>query len=653
LASSLQPAAGGGFLRRRLPGAAALLLAVLAVGCSDDPAPPDAGAKKAVVAHLESQKGAVTLERDGVSGPAQLGYLYAADAVETGPSGSARVRLSGGRVVEIGPDARFELREGEGGVLLELARGLLLTRVEGGGAMGDSKMAFTVLTPFGLTRVGAGGSELSIDVGKDGAQVEVKLGAVELVSRNGEVTRAGQGDKLKLGAQKVAEPTGDLVLPPLEVVIIQATGRAELKKKDGKSWAPVSGRKPTPIAEGDQVRVQAGQVVLQPKDSGTRLSLLSGATATLAKASRGEGTEALSLELAQGQAEAVMPASQRTRLGFGPLTVVAQRGGKTQVDKTARGYTVRALAGAVTLERAGQSAVEVPGGSVATLEGDAVEVAAPSREPLVLPSRPGLRVYQSQASPLALTWEGDEGKDYRVELATDPNFKNLLLAGEVRARHLNVTSPARGSLYWRVFDGEKALDRGSASFGPEPKSGELDRNKNEVPEGSEKTSIYFQDKPPVVTFTWKAEEGAARYLVRVYREGDLSKTVSEREGATTAIALAEPLSEGNYLWSVTPLGKKGEELRGGKMNKLEIVYDNAVQGLVIKSPRNGDPGGKDVNVAGIAPLGAKVWVNGRPLAVDSANRFSGTASPLARGVLVFRMQLGAAEQYTVRRLKVR
>ena len=631
----------------------AMALALVA-GCSDSPHVPDAGAsKKAVVAHLESQKGQVTLVRDGASAPAQLGYLYAGDAVETGGNGSARVRLSGGRVVEIGPDARFELREGEGGVLLELARGLLLTRVEGGGAMGESKVAFTVLTPFGLTRVGSGQSELSIDVDKEGAQVDVKLGAVELVSRNGEVTRAAQGDKLKLGEKKQEAPKGDLLLPAIEVVIVQATGKAELKKKDARSWAGVSGKKPTPIAEGDQVRVKGGQMTLQPKESGTRLSLASGSAATLVKASRGDGAEELSVDLASGSAEAVTPANQRTTLGFGPLKVVAGKGGKTQVEKTSKGYAVRALAGAVRVEREGKPALEVPGGSVATLEGDAAEVSTPAKEQLTLPTRAGLKVYQSQASQLALTWEGEEGKDYRVELANDAQFKNLLLAGEVRARHLNVTSPTRGALWWRVLDGDKELDRGNAYFGPEPKGSELDRNKNEVPEGTEKTTIYFQDKPPAVTFTWKAEDGASKYKVRVYKEGELSKVLAEKEGPNTTLPLGEALPEGNYLWSVTPLGKKGEELRGGKMNKLEIVYDNAVQGLVIKSPRNGDPGGSSVNVAGIAPLGAKVWVNGRPLSVDSANRFSGTAAPLARGVLVFRMQLGGAEQYTVRRLKVR
>jgi hypothetical protein len=622
--------------------------------CSDAPGPADAGpAKKAVVAHLESQKGQVTLFREGASAPAQLGYLYAGDALETGANGSTHMRLSGGRVVEIGPDARFELREGEGGVLLELARGLLLTRVEGGGAMGESKVAFTVLTPFGLTRVGSGGSELTIDVDSEGAQVDVKLGAVELVSRNGEVTRAAQGDKLKLGEKKGEAPRADLLLPPIEVVIVQATGKAELKKKDAKSWGAVSGKKPTAIAEGDQVRVKGGQMTLQPRDSGTRLVLASGSAATLVKASKGEGAEELSVDLASGQAEAVSPSNQRTTLGFGQLKVVAGKGGKTQVEKTAKGYSVRALAGAVRVEREGRPALEVPGGSVATLEGDAAEVSTPAREQLTLPTRAGLKVYQSQPSQLALTWEGEEGKDYRVELANDAQFKNLLLAGEVRARHLNVTSPTRGGLYWRVLDGEKELDRGSAFFGPEPKNSELDRNKNEVPEGTEKTTIYFQDKPPAVTFTWKAEDGASKYKVRVYKEGQLASAVAEKEGATTTLPLGEALPEGNYLWSVTPLGKKGEELRGGKMNKLEIVYDNAVQGLVIKSPRNGDLGGKEVNVAGIAPLGAKVWVNGRPLSVDAANRFSGTAAPLSRGVLVFRMQLGGAEQYTVRRLKVK
>lgn len=636
---------------------AASAQAGLLAGCSDEPeAPRDAGGARPAatkVARLVQVKPPATLDRGGVESPAQPGDLYPGDAVETGTGGAAVVRLSGGRVVELGPDARFELREGEGGVLLELARGLLLTRVEEGGPAAEPKVAFTILTPFGLTRVGAGGSELSVDVGKDGAQVEVKLGAVELVSRNGEVRKGSAGEKLQLGQAEA--PRGDLVLKPLEVVIVQSTGRAELKKKGGKAWAKVSGKKPTAVGPGDQVRVRSGQVTLQPKESPTRLTLAAGAAATFTGASRAAGAEELGVELGSGQAEAVTPAEQETRLEFGALTVRAKKGGKTRVDKTSGGYTVRALAGAVSVEREGKAPVEVPGGSVATLAGDSVAVAEVAREPLVLPTRAGLKVYQSKPSPLALSWEGEEGKDYRVEVATDAAFKNLVLGGEVRARHLNLTSPARGALYWRVFDGPKELDHGGALFGPEPKGGEdLARNKNEVPDGAEKTTIYYQDKPPVVTFVWKPEEGAASYKVRVYKEGALATPVAEKDGAAPPLALGEgALGEGNYLWSVTPMGKKGEELRGGKMNKLEIVYDNAVQGLVIKSPKNGDPGGKEVNVAGIAPLGAKVWVNGRPLAVDGANRFSGKVAPLSRGVLVFRMQLGPAEIYTVRRLKVR
>src|SRR5262249_38727250 len=114
---------------------AALCLALLA-GCPEGdkdvpkPGAKDAGAgaaDKTASALLEQAKGKVTLERGGKKSPAQLGYLYVGDAVETGEDGEARVRFAGGRVVELGPDGRFELKEGEGGLVLSIAQGLVLT----------------------------------------------------------------------------------------------------------------------------------------------------------------------------------------------------------------------------------------------------------------------------------------------------------------------------------------------------------------------------------------------------------------------------------------------------------------------------------------------------------------------------------------------
>jgi len=71
------------------------------------------------------------------------------------------------------------------------------------------------------------------------------------------------------------------------------------------------------------------------------------------------------------------------------------------------------------------------------------------------------------------------------------------------------------------------------------------------------------------------------------------------------VVLDGALAEGRYLWSVTPLDARGAGLKGGKMNKLEIVYDNAVPNLTIKSPKNGDPGGAAVPV-----VGSRRWSEG-------------------------------------------
>jgi hypothetical protein len=202
---------------------------------------------------------------------------------------------------------------------------------------------------------------------------------------------------------------------------------------------------------------------------------------------------------------------------------------------------------------------------------------------------------------------------------------------------------------------QKPVDSGSAVFSPEPEARELSRVRNEVADGAEKTTIFYQDKPPAVTFTYRAEAGAAKYRVTVYSASALDKPVAERLSAEDRVPLeAGVLAEGSYVWSVTPLSEKGVELRGGKMNKLELAYDNAVPALVILGPPNGSlVTGAKVDVSGIAPVGAKVWVNGRPVALDAKARFDTTAVPFGRPpTVVFRAVLATGlEVLTIRTLR--
>ena len=621
-------------------------VALAALGCSEGSkkGPIDAGATRTAAAHLESVKGEVKVERDGKLAPAQLGYLYVGDSVDTTEDAEAKVRYPGGRFVEVGPDARFTLSEGEGGLVLNVARGLVLTRVPDDaprpGEKPEPEVALSILTPFGLTRIGK--SEVAINVGKDSTRVEVRFGQIEMVSRNGEVTKAGAGDKLELGAKH-------LDLPVMQVVI-EAAGKAELKKKDSKSWVPL---KKAVLASGDAIRVKDGHTTLQAEGSATRLTFGKGAEVGFTSISTGGGLEVTDLDLKKGELSGVLPPKQKSRVKLGSgLTLVSDLGGQFSLMKTATGVDVNALAGDFKLEREGGESRALPGGASARVTEKAIQVSEPAKDQVALPTRVGLKVYQ-QPGKVSLVWDGEEGKPYRIEVASGPSFLDPLLSGVVHQRFVSVQPPARGNLYWRVFDGDKEIDHGSAYFSNEPKSGgELDLRRNEVQDGADKTTIYYQDKPPAVTFNLTPDANAAKYKVSVFKEGALNAAVVERTSKDEKLVLDGALAEGKYLWSVTPLDASGASLRGGKMNKLEIVYDNAVPNLLIKSPLNGDPGGASVRVAGIAPVGARVFVNGKAVALDDKARFDTTAAPLPGGRLVFRMVgKSGAEVYTVRTVR--
>jgi len=117
---------------------------------------------------------------------------------------------------------------------------------------------------------------------------------------------------------------------------------------------------------------------------------------------------------------------------------------------------------------------------------------------------------------------------------------------------------------------------------------------------------------------------------------------------------AGALGEGRYLWSATPLSAALVPLRGGRMNKLELAYDNSVPTLVLNAPRNGERAGTGrVRVAGVAPVGSSLWVNGQPLTLDAKGRFDARVAPTGQPPLVQLMMVrpGAPAVLTVRRLR--
>lgn len=648
-------------------------LLLLALGCGDHttPSPPvtgqpppttatepqDGGA--APLATLEALKGEVRLERDGKTGPAAEGPLTKGDALETGADGSASVHFADGRTVEIGPDARFVLDEDAAGIVLKVARGIFLSRVPASpkGRTGGSEVELRILTPYGLTRVGGQeASEVSVSVGPTDSRVEVKMGAIEFVGKDGKQVQAAAGESVAVSAGKAELVTGPkrvLELATIQVTVRADTGKVEVRSKGSAQWRSVNkgGQK---LAAGDGVRARGGTAFLALEGSASTIALASGSELVLDGAGQQGSRDEARLDLRQGELGLKLAPERDSRVVMPGLTLESSGAADLNVRRTAKGFDVAARAGDVTLVQ-GDSRKALRAGEQASVSSAGQSQVAPlPPAPLTLTAASNdVQVFHRGLPEVTFAWEGQG--DALVEVATDPAFSKTLMRGVVHQPSVNVRAPERGRLFWRVRkpDGTEVA-KGSASFAPERAPKDLARITNEVPEGPEKTTIFYQDKLPSVIFTYAAEPQAAKYRISVYRNGELSKPVAERTVDDTRAPLeAGVLREGSFLWSVTPLSRNGQALRGGRMNKLELVYDNSVPVLVVNSPKNGQQAGKRVRAVGVAPVGTKLSINGRSVPLDGKHRFNTWAEPVgAPPVLLFKMQNeGTPDVYVVRTLR--
>ncbi|WNG49605.1 FecR domain-containing protein [Archangium minus] len=652
-------------LRPRLLSALCLLLAT---GCGEEEPLPAASPPAAVekpargpevdagveaLARLTTVTGEVRLERGGKLSPATTGPLWRGDAVETGADGGVTVLFADGRTVEVGPEARFLLDEDASGVVVAVSRGFVLSRVPAERAQGKSspRVQLTVLTPFGLTRTGSDASEVRVEVGQDEGRVEVLLGTVEVVAKNGKSVRATQGQVLSVKPESVT--TRVLELATVQVTVHAGSGRAEWRQKGSARWRGVD-RDGEALKAGDSVRARQGSALLRLEGSESALTLSPGGELVVEGVERRGSTDEARLDLLKGELGLMLAPGRASRVVLPGLSLESDGAARLDVRRTGDGFTVDSRVGDVTLVR-GEARESLRAGERATVAGAATaRVETVEQAPLVLASTAGQQVFHKRLSEVALTWE--EAGEVRVEVASDAEFKKPVLVGVARRGFVNVTAPAKGALYWRVRRPEGSeVARGSAFFGPERSAkGELGRLRNRVPEGPEKTTIFFQDKPPAITFTCQAEPGAASYKVAVYRSGALGQPVAERSASSPQVPLeAGVLEEGSFVWSITPLAANGQPVRGGRMSKLELVFDNSVPTLIVNAPREGQRAGRRVRVSGVAPVDAKLFVNGRPLALDSKHRFDTWVSSEGRPPrVVFKMSRpGAPDVYSVRTLK--
>ena len=594
------------------------LVVVLGVaGCSEDGPPPSAPVVvkpvKPTVAQVSGLAGRVTLTRDGQPAAAAPGPVFEGDVIDTGPDGHALLK-AGGREVELLEDSSF--RVGASLAELTLTSGELLFEELDGGAFNTSA---------GSARAEAG-SRVRLQLRDGGTSFEVGSGSFELIDPvDGGVSAVKAGERYVLGSGvfSVDEPPPTPPAPVVPRPTLQLTphGAVTLKPKSGPALK---------LAPEGLALDEAGTFTVD-KAGGLRAEV-PGAVLQFEGASKGtiepqSGEPKLRALLAQGGLRIFLQAGQSVLLdGKNPVTLRAKTTLTALVTPTKTGPRVELLGGEGEAALPDGLPRNLAAGDVATPVGKGFQSARRPSPVLTLSAGRTTRVSWGRPAEVTLAFAPGDGE---LEVATEAAFQNVTVRAQ-GGDALVVPAPLKGPLFWRrKGDAEPSGGR----FEKDETAGAVSAKSDTVAETGLKATVYFQGAVPTLTFTFPPKDTAAAWRFRVYAVSDLKTPLVERKvNENRTVVDSGALREGSYVWSAVAMDKAGVEAPGGRMNKMDIVFDNSVTRLVLAAPRDGE---RAVNATGVAPLGSRLSLNGKPVALDEAGRFSVPVGGAA--VLVFKL----------------
>ena len=613
-----------------------LLLLVGLTACPEGEQPQVAPLPPKSVARLVSKAGTVTLTREGKASPAEVGALLENDELATGAASKALVRAPGGREIELGEETRFKVGKSLGEI--EVGEGSISFLAPDDGDGGVTQ----VTTKFGRTAV-APGTRATLQLGEQGLSVEVAVGEIIQVADDGGTRNVAAGQKLELGvgAIEVIDPG---LAPQVVSAGLDAEGRVLVKKKGEAKFAPAKkGRQD--VGEGAAVQVGPGGRA-RLSVPGAVVKLAAGTSGTVDAVTSGEDGNELTLT-PTGAVSVVLDGKTKAAVKLGGKQPLKVKGNGESAVNISRGR-LEVLIGEVELEANGKKQVMKAGEVASVGGGGTVEVVPRPRPALLLPMGKKVRVYSRKAlGDVALALPDEKS---RIEVANDAAFTDVVLSGPA-SDFVAVQAPPSGELFWRAVDEKgEATGSGRVRFSPDTGGAKDDSSRGDtVAETGLKASVYFQGAVPTLTFTFPEVAGAKGYRLRVYRSNDLSKPLVDKK-VSEAKATVDPgsLSEGSYRWSASALDEAGNDQVGGRMNQMDIIFDNSLTTLHISSPRDGEKA-DGAKATGTAPLGAKLFINGKPVTPDGSGRFS---QPLGKSdAVVFRLVMGdGSESYWFRRL---
>jgi ferric-dicitrate binding protein FerR (iron transport regulator) len=596
----------------------------------------------------------VAVERGGQR---PLGFpgqpLFSSDVVSTDQGSSALIRSLDGQEVEVSENTRVRLTATATQLTVELLEGRVITRGGDGGARKLEVRAAGTDTELQMGDV----IDVTAARGGGGSRITVTEGDIVLVTPDGGTVSVAKGESadLQMGEIRLAErkPPPAPAAQPISMQLSAERGKTLLRPRGQKKFAP-AGEGEVAMADGTAFQVGKGGRALLAGKSGMKARLV--AAGGLLESAVLEGTEErYSFGLESGEVQLQFPGGAQRRVqvkGAGKsLEVSTQEPTTATVVASRKGPRLLVTAGSVKLG-AGENAPTVqPGQMVDLAQGEPKVVSLP-RPSLVLPTRK-VRVYADALPSVGLSLP-DGARS--VQVASDAAFSQVVAEGRVEGDYLPFDPPPQGDVHWRALGQDGAvMAKGHARFDQDPNESadDVEHPHAEVTETGLKAVVYFQSVLPEITFVYTARDGAAQYRLRVYKADDLKTPLWQKEEKETRSTVpAGKLGEGTYLWYAAALSPEGAELSGGRMNKLDMIYDNSRRSLAIARPKKGEKVGKTVDASGVAPIGSKLSLNGKPASLDGKGRFK-VAVP-ATPFLVFRLVTDdGGESFWVRQVRSR
>lgn len=617
-------------------------------GCEQKPPKPTVPQ----IATLTQVQGAVTVQQDAAARPAQVNEpLYPGETIVTGQGGTARVRYINGAELEVSENSRFRVNGGPGALTVEVQAGRVVSSSpkEGGGG------GLTVTGPFGRAEM-VTASMMVFDLREKEPKLTAQFGDIRVLGTDGQAVPVVVGQPMVFDLSKPTPAPVPVVSAQMIVFTLRSSdGKARVKGARDADFTELGPEQSRELGAGSAFEIPAKSSA-QLISSDLQVNLAGGSAGTFQEASREGDARTYALRLSQGAARLQFGEGQHTLKlddGRGQVELKVSEQSTISVSAPESGSTVQVLTGKAELVADGKTTVVQAGERL----NRASAAAQASREPvpaLVLPPDIKTRVFSDGASVAGIQVPPGASGPLKVEVASEPSFSQPLLAGRVAADWVRVEPPGRGELHWRFLGEDGAVrTQGSARFEPDRGRSSLtsESPKAEVMETGLNARVLFQSAAPALHFTFAPREGARSYQLRLYRASDPKTPILQRVTNKNQYTL-DPgsLSEGRYLWYVAALGPGGDELAGGRMNKLELVYDNERRGLALSRPRPGEKLGKgELPVEGVVPVGSRLFLNGQAVALDAKGRFSQRVA--ATDTLVFRLVSGQSEAYWVRTLR--